>query len=72
LMYSDGLSRISIFIEPLSNIQKPMRGVSGHGAINIYTRPVSKYQVTVLGDVPATAISQVGNSIEYLPGGKDK
>lgn len=72
LVYSDGLTAVSVFIEPLAEMDKPMQGLSAQGAINIYARPVAEYQVTVLGEIPAATVMQIGNSISYAPGGKKK
>jgi len=63
LVYSDQLATVSIFIEPLAGIQRPVSGLSRQGAINVYTRPVGEHQVTVLGEVPAATVTQIGNSV---------
>lgn len=63
LVFSDQLAAVSIFIEPLAGIQKPVSGLSRQGAINVYTRPVGEHQVTVLGQVPAATVTQIGNSV---------
>jgi len=66
LVFSDQLAAVSIFIEPLAGIRKPVSGLSRQGAINVYTRPVGEYQVTVLGEVPAAAVTQIGNSVSFV------
>jgi sigma-E factor negative regulatory protein RseB len=72
MVYSDGLAAVSVFIEPLAEVDKPMQGLSAQGAINIYVKPVAEYQVTVLGEVPAATAVQIGNSVSHVPGGKKK
>lgn len=65
LVFSDGLATLSVFIEPLAGIAKPMQGLSNRGVIHIYARIVDDHQVTVLGEVPAATVMQTGNSVVY-------
>lgn len=62
-VYSDGLSALSIFIEPVSETSIPFRGLSVEGAIAVYSRQVGGYKVTALGEVPSAALIQTGNSV---------
>lgn len=66
LVFSDQLAAVSIFIEPLAGILKPVSGLSSQGAINVYAKPVGQYQVTVLGEVPAVTVTQFGNSVSFV------
>jgi len=66
LVFSDQLAAVSIFIEPLAGIQKPVSGLSRQGAINVYTKSVGEHQVTVLGEVPAATVTQIGNSVVFV------
>lgn len=63
LVYSDGLAAVSVFIEPM---QKPERKqvLRHQGAMHIYTRAVSGYSVTVLGETPADTVMQFARSVE--------
>ena len=70
LVYSDGLATVSVFIEPLSASVKPVQGSSSQGIINVYARVVDDYQVTILGEVPAATVSQIGNAVVHKLGGK--
>ncbi|HQR53918.1 MAG TPA: MucB/RseB C-terminal domain-containing protein [Burkholderiales bacterium] len=63
IVYSDGLAAISVFIEPLGGSARPVQGVSHQGAVNIYSRPVDDYMVTVLGEAPSATVVQVGRSV---------
>ena len=65
LVFSDGLAAVSIFVEPIMAGTRPMEGLSNQGAINIYARPLSENQITVLGEVPATTVMQIGNSVTF-------
>jgi sigma-E factor negative regulatory protein RseB len=63
IVYSDGLAAISIFIEPSS--QGRTEGTMQQGAMNILGKRQGDFWITVVGEVPAAAIRQVANSIEF-------
>ncbi len=65
IVFSDGLAAISVFIESFT----PQRVERAHqqGAMNIIGKRQGEYWLTVLGEVPAAAIKQVANSVEYKP-----
>lgn len=62
---SDGLVAVSVFIEPLEKgSPQPAQGlVPSYGAINIHTRTVADNMVTTVGEVPPSAVIQIGNSV---------
>ena len=64
IVYSDGLAAVSVFIEPLPKARIAQH-LSHQGAVNIYTRPVSDFMVTVLGEAPAATVMQIANSLEF-------
>ncbi|MBU1691848.1 MAG: MucB/RseB C-terminal domain-containing protein [Gammaproteobacteria bacterium] len=63
LVFSDGLATVSVFIEPVETVIKPMQRVVRQGAIHVYTRTVADHQITVLGEVPAITVMQIANSV---------
>ncbi|MCL4471609.1 MAG: MucB/RseB C-terminal domain-containing protein [Gammaproteobacteria bacterium] len=64
LVFSDGLAMVSVFIEPAATGGKPMPAViSRQGVIHVYTRMFADHQITVLGEVPAHTVMQIGNSV---------
>ncbi len=65
LVYSDGLATVSLFIEPYANLVNPMRGLSTRSLLNVYARPVGKYQVTALGEVPSETVIQMADSLVH-------
>jgi sigma-E factor negative regulatory protein RseB len=67
IVYSDGLAAVSVFIEPMPRT-RPAQSLSHQGAVHIYTRTVSDYMVTVLGETPAATVVQIANSLEYRGG----
>jgi sigma-E factor negative regulatory protein RseB len=62
-VYSDGMSNLSIFIEPIANSASHLEGLSTEGAINIYGRRVADHKVTAIGEVPAAALLETANSV---------
>lgn len=62
LMFSDGLSVLSMFIEQVNPLEPGLRGLSAEGAIGIYAREVDGFTVTTLGEVPNMALIETGNS----------
>lgn len=65
LVFSDGLSAVSIFIEPADTDEDDMEGFSSHGALNLYHKVVDKYLYTVVGEVPPRTVMQVLDSIRF-------
>jgi sigma-E factor negative regulatory protein RseB len=63
IVYSDGLAAISIFIEP--GTQSRTEGTMQQGAMNILGKRQGDFWLTIVGEVPAAAIKQVANSIEF-------
>jgi len=66
VVYSDGLTAVSVFIEPLEGRREPSRtGLASLGAIHIYTREVANHMVTVVGEAPAVSVQRIANAVEY-------
>lgn len=63
LLYSNGLSSLSVFIEPWSPelSLSPLR----LGALNMVGKRQGKFWLTIVGDVPMLAIRQVADAIEF-------
>jgi len=64
LVFSDGLSVLSMFVEPVNPQMQHMHGLSAEGAIGVYAREVDGYAVTTLGEVPGSALIETGNSVK--------
>lgn len=62
-VYSDGLTHISLFIEPAVRPVETVKGESAKGMINLLTRQVGNWQVTVLGDAPWPAVEAIATGI---------
>jgi len=63
IVFSDGLSAISVFIESMPK-ERPAQTMVHQGAIHIYTRTYAGHMVTVLGEAPAATVMQIANSLE--------
>jgi sigma-E factor negative regulatory protein RseB len=64
LIFSDGLSVLSLFVEPVDPGVQRLRGLSAEGAIGAYAREVDGYSVTTMGEVPSMALIETGNSVQ--------
>jgi sigma-E factor negative regulatory protein RseB len=63
MIYSDGISTISIFIESL-NDQLPINtGFMNIGGVNVYSRTTEGFQVTAVGEVPQPTIMRMVDSV---------
>lgn len=62
-VYSDGISNLSIFIEPVVDGAVHLEGLSMEGATNIYGRRVADHRVMAVGDVPAATLLRTVNSV---------
>jgi len=65
IVFSDGLSAISVFIEPDDGDEDNAAGLSSRGAVNLYHKVVAGQLFTVVGEVPARTVIQVLDSIRY-------
>ena len=68
LVLSDGLSTISIFIEPYENARSDYHvpGAARIGSVNAFGIKVANFWLTVLGEVPAGTLAQLAQSIQYV------
>jgi len=67
LMFTDGISSVSVYIEEINNTKPMMKGFSSIGAVNAYTTVMSNHYVTVVGEVPKTAVKMIADSVRYKP-----
>jgi len=63
LVFSDGLSAISVFIEPADGDEDDTEGLVSRGAMNLYHKVVEKNLYTVVGEVPPHTVMQVLDSV---------
>jgi sigma-E factor negative regulatory protein RseB len=65
LVYSDGLTSVSVFIESLRD-SEPMRGYRMVGGSSAFSTLVNGFQVTVVGEVPEPTARMIGDSMRPL------
>ena len=65
IVFSDGLSAISIFIELSDEDEDDVEGLSSRGAVNLYHKVLDKHLITVVGEVPPRTVMQVLDSVRY-------
>lgn len=63
IVFSDGLSAVSIFIEP--GTKSRTEGSLQQGATNIIGKRWGKYWLTIVGEVPSDTLRKIANSIEF-------
>ncbi|CAN5194308.1 sigma factor AlgU regulator MucB [soil metagenome] len=63
LVYSDGLASVSVFVESAESAPDPLDGLSRVGAANAYTTRVEGHQVTAVGEVPASTVEIIAESV---------
>ena len=67
MVFTDGLSSISVFIEKPDEAKEIFEGVSHMGAVHAYGTMIAGHQVTVVGEVPKAAVMIIGDSVQYNP-----
>ena len=65
LVYSDGLTSVSVFIESLRD-GEPLQGYTMVGGSSAFSTTVNGFQVTVVGEVPEPTARMIGDSVRPL------
>jgi sigma-E factor negative regulatory protein RseB len=65
-VYSDGLSAVSVFVEPVGKSDRK-EGIASSGATHILVRKSGDFWVTVVGEVPQPTLEQFATSIAFKP-----
>lgn len=65
IVYSDGLSNISVFIEPNDRDDDDNENLMDRGALHLYHKVVNDHLLTVVGEVPVRTVIKVLDSIRY-------
>jgi sigma-E factor negative regulatory protein RseB len=63
LVFSDGLATVSVYVEKPASPDAVFRGPASMGAMNAYGELVDGFQVTVVGEVPATTVKMIAGSV---------
>ena len=64
VVFSDGLSAISVFVEPVNKSDRK-EGVASSGATHILLKRSGDFWITLLGEVPLATLEQVASAIKY-------
>lgn len=69
VVLSDGFVQASIFIEPSdpTQIQQLSRRAFELGSVNMQSKQINDYRVTVLGEMPQATLAQIISAIHYQP-----
>jgi len=65
-VFSDGLSSVSLFVEPFDAQRHRQEGHSVMGATHTLTRRVGEHWLTAMGEVPPATLRQFAQSLERL------
>ena len=65
IVFSDGLSSVSLFIEPLTRGTRPKTGSTSLGATNLHAAVFEGHQIMVVGEVPEATVNQIANSVSF-------
>jgi sigma-E factor negative regulatory protein RseB len=66
-IWSDGLTHVSLFIEPFQPQRHRSEGLTVIGATHTLTRRVNDMWLTVVGDAPPAALDQFARALERKP-----
>ena len=63
LVYTDGLSSVSVFIKKANENQSELTGLSNMSAVHAFRQNVSDHRVTVMGEVPAKMVQFLAQGV---------
>lgn len=64
ILLSDGLSSVSVYIDKVDE-RLMVSHARKMGALNVFTRVVDGFQLTILGEVPAKTVESIANGIHH-------
>ncbi|MCB1553092.1 MAG: MucB/RseB C-terminal domain-containing protein [Xanthomonadales bacterium] len=69
LVLADGMSKVSVFVEPLKRDQQVLTGAHRRGALHVFGRVIPGHQVVVVGEVPAATVERIAQGVTAVSGG---
>lgn len=63
LVYSDGVATVSVYVERAVEDRSPPSGTSRLGTTHAFSRQSDGLQITVVGDVPAATVEEIGKAV---------
>ncbi len=67
MVFTDGLSSVSIFVKKAKQGQSTVTGLSRMGAVHAYRNNIEDHWITVMGEVPAVTVQHLADQISYRP-----
>ena len=67
MVFTDGLSSVSIFVKKAKQGQSTVVGLSRMGAVHAYRNTIEDHWITVMGEVPAETVQHLANQISFRP-----
>lgn len=64
MVLSDGFSSVSIYMENKNTTMQA--GLRSVGAVNSFSRSIGDYELTVMGEVPASTVQKIADGIKLL------
>lgn len=65
VVMSDGLSSLSLFIEPMDTGSALPEGASQAGVVNMYRRKLSQHWITAVGEVPPQTLQRTVEALQH-------
>ena len=65
LIFTDGLSTVSIFIKEAKEGQSGMVGLTKMGSVHAFRKTLENHDITVMGEVPADTVEYLAQHVEY-------
>lgn len=64
LVYSDGMLHVSVFVEASTGVPvQPSSHTKDDSPMNVVIRPLSDFQITVMGEVPIGAVQSIADGV---------
>lgn len=63
MIFTDGISTVSIFIEKLNSVNPINNGSLNMGGVNVYSTTWSGFQITAIGEVPQPTVVRMADSV---------
>jgi len=67
LVFTDGLSSVSVFVKKAREGQSTMIGLSRMGAVHAWRDAMEDHWITVMGEVPAATVQYLAEHLSYNP-----
>ena len=65
MIYTDGLTSVSVFVEPLTGKTKKLNGASRLGIVNAFGRVFEKFHILAVGEVPLATVKMISESVYF-------